>query len=150
MNWRKTASIILGDLLSQNFTDRKFPIKWPFFFLSERAEALWIMWAGRHVDLSSPGQRQCQQGALSHWPHPSQSSRCFSVLVAWTACLLPPHLVWSPRHSPIFRGSRAASQDLPRLDAQHNEFVPTEPPALIFQNLQYSKRETFVQISWFW
>ena len=31
----KTASIIPGDLLSQNFPSRKFPIKWSFFFLSE-------------------------------------------------------------------------------------------------------------------
>lgn len=84
-------------------------------------------WATGHTPPRAAGASQC-------WLHGPPVS-------------FPPHLVWSPRHSPIFRGSRAASQDLPRLDAQHNEFVPTEPPALIFQNLQYSKRETFVQIS---
>lgn len=58
------------------------------------------------------------------------------------------HLIWSPRHSlPHLTRQPAASPGLPRLDAQHNEFVPAKPPAPIFQNLQYTKRETFVQIS---
>lgn len=35
----------------------------------------------------------------------------------------------------------------PCLNAQHNEFVPTEHSPLTFQNLQHTKRETFVQIS---
>lgn len=43
--------------------------------------------------------------------------------------------------------NRAVSQVLSLSDAQHNEFVPSKPPAPIFQNLQYTKRETFVQIS---
>lgn len=65
----------------------------------------------------------------------------------WLGRLPGQNLIWSPRHSPVLGGRRAASQGSPRLDAQHSDFVPTKPPALIFQNLQYTKRETFVQIS---
>lgn len=59
----------------------------------------------------------------------------------------PSNLVTKTLTPPPPTRQPAASPGLPRLDAQHNEFVPAKPPAPIFQNLQYTKRETFVQIS---
>lgn len=106
-----------------------------------RAETLWILRVQRRT-IRPPvgpdvGPRRGAEPPATPAPSAAGTAQCSCL------DLLPRTRL----HSSVSWGSWSASQDSPRLDAQHNEFVPTEPPALIFQNLQYTKRETFVQIS---
>lgn len=113
-------------------------------FPSEGLEAPWTSWeedSGVHPPAGQEGG--CEE-VLSHRPRLLPAQRVFLSVCGWTACLeqnafLSHRLTWSWRRGPILRARRVWMRSTGKLGPRSLQ--------LLFQTLQSTKRETFVQIS---
>lgn len=113
-------------------------------FPSDGLEALWTSWEEDMASTLLPDKRGGREEVLSPCPRLLPAQRVFLSICGWTACLeqnafLSFCLTWSWRRCPILRARLVWMRSTVKLDPRSLQ--------LIFQTLQSTKRETFVQIS---
>lgn len=113
-------------------------------FPSDGLEALWTSWEEDSGVHPPAGQEGGREEVLSPCRCLLPAQRVFLSICGWTACLEPNaflffRLTWSWRRGPILRARLVWMRSTVKLDPRSLQ--------LIFQTLQSTKRETFVQIS---